>query len=103
VLENLPEPECALDEMLRVAREEAIIYLDPAYNCRSYTVKKLEVRHLNNLSLLENLKNYQFLYWIIWLFEQLSLYLGECIWKVCIFLARGISDLSIENLCLTLT
>jgi SAM-dependent methyltransferase len=53
VLEHLPEPEYALDEMLRVAREEAFIYLDPAYNCRSFTIKKLEVRKFKDLSLLD--------------------------------------------------
>ncbi len=56
VLEHVPEPEYALDEMLRVAREEAFIYLDPAYNCRSYTVKKLEVREFKDLSFLEKLE-----------------------------------------------
>jgi SAM-dependent methyltransferase len=56
VLEHVPEPEYALDEMLRVARKEAFIYLDPAYNCRSYKVKKLEVRKFKDLSILENLE-----------------------------------------------
>ena len=56
MLGHVPEPEYALDEMLRVAREEGFIYLDPAYNCRSYTVKKLEVREFKNLSLLEKLE-----------------------------------------------
>jgi len=76
VLENLPEPECALDEILRVARKEAFVYLNPAYNCRSYTVKKLEVRKFKKLSLLEK-------------FEKLSIpLLNSLVFRVILSIPR---------------
>jgi site-specific DNA-adenine methylase len=70
--------------MLRVAREEAFIYLDPAYNCRSYTVKKSEVRKFKELSLLEKLEKLSIPLLDSVVFEQFSLSQGDYIWKVYI-------------------
>lgn len=41
-LEHIPEIEKALSEIERVLKKEAIAYLSPAWNCRIWTVEKLE-------------------------------------------------------------
>lgn len=53
VLEHIPEPELALDELIRVTKPGGFVYLDPAYNCRNFTVKKLEARKYSELGLFD--------------------------------------------------
>lgn len=53
VLEHVPEPNLALDELIRITHPGGYVYLDPAYNCRKYTIKKLEVRHYSELGLFD--------------------------------------------------
>jgi len=52
-LEHIPECEKAFDEIVRVLKPGASSYLHPAWNCRSWTVKKLEVRPYSELGLAE--------------------------------------------------
>ena len=49
MLEHIPEPEKSLDEFIRICKNGGCIYLDPAYNCRSWTVKKLVERSYHEL------------------------------------------------------
>lgn len=58
VLEHIPEPQLALEEFIRVARLESYIYLDPAYNCRRFTVKKLESRNYSDLLFVDKLEKF---------------------------------------------
>ncbi len=54
-LEHIPECEKAFDEIVRVMKPGATGYLHPAWNCRSWTVKKLEVRPYSELTLAEKI------------------------------------------------
>ncbi len=54
-LEHIPETEKAFDEIVRVLRPGSAAYLHPAWNCRSWAVKKLEVRPYSELSLSEKI------------------------------------------------
>lgn len=54
-LEHIPECEKAFDEIVRVMKPDAMGYLHPAWNCRSWTVKKLEVRPYSELTLAEKI------------------------------------------------
>jgi SAM-dependent methyltransferase len=56
VLEHIPEPDLALDELIRVTKHGGYVYLDPAYNCRNFTVKKLEARRYSELGLFDKLE-----------------------------------------------
>ena len=44
VLEHVPKPELALQEMRRVVRDQGIIYLAPTWNCSPWTADGYEVR-----------------------------------------------------------
>lgn len=50
-LEHIPEVERAFDEIVRTTRPGGAAYLHPAWNCRPWPVKKLEVRPYAELSL----------------------------------------------------
>lgn len=50
-LEHIPEVERAFDEIVRTIRPGGAGYLHPAWNCRPWQVKKLEVRPYSELSL----------------------------------------------------
>jgi SAM-dependent methyltransferase len=52
-LEHIPEVEKAFGEIMRTLKPNASGYLHPAWNCRSWQVKKLEVRPYSELSLSE--------------------------------------------------
>jgi SAM-dependent methyltransferase len=54
-LEHIPEVERAFDEIIRTIKPNATGYLHPAWNCRSWQVKKLEVRPYAELSLSEKI------------------------------------------------
>lgn len=56
VLEHIPEPDLALDEIIRVSQPGGIVYLDPAYNCRKFTVKKLEERKFSELGFFDKIE-----------------------------------------------
>lgn len=58
VLEHIPEPHKALDELVRVTRFGGYVWLDPAYNCRHYTVQKLEFRRYSELSLFDKFEKF---------------------------------------------
>jgi SAM-dependent methyltransferase len=49
-LEHIPKVEKAFDEIIRVMKPGAASYLHPAWNCRAWTVKKLEVRPYSELT-----------------------------------------------------
>lgn len=55
-LEHIPEPQVALDEMIRVTKIGGYLYLDPAYNCRQFTVKKLEYRKYRDLEMFDKVE-----------------------------------------------
>ena len=52
-LEHIPEVERAFSEIERVLRPGGVALLSPAWNCRAWTVKKLQQRPYSELSLLE--------------------------------------------------
>ena len=56
VLEHVPEPELTLDELIRVTESEGFVYLDPAYNCRNFRVKKLDARRYSEIGLFDKLE-----------------------------------------------
>lgn len=44
VLEHVPRPELAVEEILRVLRPDGVAYLAPAWNCRPWAAEGLHVR-----------------------------------------------------------
>ena len=50
-LEHIPEVERAFEEIIRTIKPGGTGYLHPAWNCRAWQVKKLEVRPYSELSL----------------------------------------------------
>lgn len=50
-LEHIPQVEKAFGEIMRTIKPNGVGYLHPAWNCRSWAVKKLEVRPYSELSL----------------------------------------------------
>ncbi|MEO6597481.1 MAG: class I SAM-dependent methyltransferase [Planctomycetota bacterium] len=55
-LEHVPDPDKALEEVHRVLRRGGHALIAPAWNCRSWTVKKLEERGYDELPLRERLE-----------------------------------------------
>lgn len=55
-LEHVPDILGALSEIIRVTKNRGIIYLEPAWSCRKWTVKKLQIRPYKELSFLEKLE-----------------------------------------------
>lgn len=49
VLEHVPNPEQALSEMRRVMRNNAVIFLNPAWNCSSRAAQGYDVRPYSDL------------------------------------------------------
>lgn len=54
-LEHIPDVEKAFAEIGRVIKPNGIGFLMPAWNCRSWTVKKLQMRPYSELSLSEKI------------------------------------------------
>lgn len=52
-LEHVPEVEHAFQEIGRVLKPRGAALISPAWNCRPWTVRKLEIRPYSDLSLLE--------------------------------------------------
>jgi SAM-dependent methyltransferase len=55
VLEHIPELERAFEEISRVLKPGGVAILGPAWNCREWTVKKLQQRPYSELSLKEKI------------------------------------------------
>lgn len=55
VLEHIPDPEQALREMRRVLKFDGLLYLAPAWNCRSWICEGIPVRPYSALSLRQKL------------------------------------------------
>jgi len=51
VIEHIPEPELALREMRRVLKDGGILYLDPAWQCRSWAADGYVVRPYSDFDL----------------------------------------------------
>lgn len=51
VLEHVPRPELALDEIARVLKRGGVAYLAPAWNCRPWAAEGLHVRPYGDLTL----------------------------------------------------
>ena len=51
-LEHIERPDLALNEIDRVLKKESVLLLVPAWNCRKYTVQKLEFRKYKDLSII---------------------------------------------------
>ena len=54
-LEHIPEVEKAFEEIERILKPNGIVVLIPAWNCRSWTVKKLEQRPYSELKIAEKI------------------------------------------------
>lgn len=54
-LEHIPEVENAFKEIERILKPNGIAVLNPAWNCRTWTVKKLEQRPYSELQLSEKI------------------------------------------------
>lgn len=52
-LEHVPEVELAFDEISRVVKPGGVAFLCPAWNCRPWTVKKLQQRPYSDLTIAE--------------------------------------------------
>lgn len=57
-LEHVPDPNMAFLEIDRVLRGGGYGLIAPAWNCRSWTVKKIEQRSVSELSWLERIERY---------------------------------------------
>jgi SAM-dependent methyltransferase len=57
-IEHVPAPEQVLVEVARVLRRGAFAVLAPAWNCRPWTVKRLDVRPYRELSLRERVEKF---------------------------------------------
>lgn len=55
-LEHVPNVEIAFNEIIRVLKPKGIAVLSPAWNCRSWTVKKLEQRPYCELEFFEKIE-----------------------------------------------
>lgn len=55
VLEHIPNPEQALREIRRVLRTDGLLYLQPAWNCRSWICEGIPVRPYSTLTLRQKL------------------------------------------------
>jgi ubiquinone/menaquinone biosynthesis C-methylase UbiE len=55
VLEHIPNPEQSLREMRRVLKGDGLLYLQPAWNCRSWICEGIPVRPYSTLSLRQKL------------------------------------------------
>ena len=55
VLEHVPDPEKALSEMIRVLKNQGLIFLKPAWNCRPWICEGIPVRSWSSLSLRQKL------------------------------------------------
>jgi SAM-dependent methyltransferase len=55
-IEHVPSPELVMAEVARVLRPGGAAILAPAWNCRSWTVKRLDVRPYSSLSIAERLE-----------------------------------------------
>jgi SAM-dependent methyltransferase len=49
-IEHVPAPELVMSEIERVLKPAGIALFAPAWNCRSWTVKRLKMRHYRDLS-----------------------------------------------------
>ena len=74
MLEHIPEPQLALDELIRVTRPGGLVYLDLSYNCRIYTVKKLQYRKYSELVFLDRIEKLLIPLLNNFLFERFLLY-----------------------------
>jgi SAM-dependent methyltransferase len=54
-LEHIPDVEKAFDEIVRIMKPGGTAFLMPAWNCRSWAVKKLQMRPYSELSLSEKI------------------------------------------------
>jgi hypothetical protein len=54
-LEHIPDVEKAFDEIVRIMKPGGTAFLMPAWNCRSWTVKKLPMRRYSELFLSEKI------------------------------------------------
>jgi SAM-dependent methyltransferase len=57
-IEHVPFPELVLEEVERVLKKGGHAILAPAWNCRSWTVKRLDVRPYRGLSVQERLEKF---------------------------------------------
>jgi SAM-dependent methyltransferase len=55
-LEHVPDIELAFEEILRVTAPGGLIVLAPAWNCRPWTVKKLQIRPFSDLNAQERVE-----------------------------------------------
>jgi len=55
-LEHVPQVEKAFAEIDRVLRKRGVALIAPAWNCRSWTVKKLQIRPYADLAFMEKLE-----------------------------------------------
>jgi SAM-dependent methyltransferase len=55
-IEHVPAPERVLTEVARVLRRGAFAVLAPAWNCRTWTVKRLDARPYRDLSLRDRIE-----------------------------------------------
>ncbi len=55
-LEHVPQPQLVLSEIERVLKPRGVAILAPAWNCRRWTVKHLQIRSYRQLDLLSKLE-----------------------------------------------
>jgi SAM-dependent methyltransferase len=67
VLEHIPNPERALNELRRVLKPGGMLFLKPAWNCRPWICEGIPVRHYSDLNLRQK-------------FIKLTLPLRESVW-----------------------
>jgi len=73
-LEHIPEVEKAFGEIERVLKPDGIAVIAPAWNCRAWTVKKLEQRPYTDLAITEKIGK-----WLIPLRDNLFFRMMCCI------------------------